>query len=274
VKNKLPKVQINDINIYYKIHGEGNPFILIRGLSSSLDSWPPYSIEQFSKSFKTILFDNRGAGRTDIPDGKYTAKMMADDTVGLMDALDINKAYLLGFSMGGCIAQEIVLNYPNRITKLILTSSWSGPSHGIVTPIPEENPFPKMLPLMKEGNYEKMARILTNSLFPEDYKKKNPHIVEKVVKNYMAQPPTPKGFEGQSAYVEAFETYDRLSEINIPTLILHGTEDKILPVENAKILAENIPSAELILFKNTGHGLIIQELKLWTQKVIEFLKRK
>jgi len=131
-----------------------------------------------------------------------------------------------------------------------------------------------MLPLMKEGNYEKMARILTNSLFPEDYKKKNPHIVEKVVKNYMAQPPTPKGFEGQSAYVEAFETYDRLSEINIPTLILHGTEDKILPVENAKILAENIPSAELILFKNTGHGLIIQELKLWTQKVIEFLKRK
>ncbi|MFX1589204.1 MAG: alpha/beta fold hydrolase [Promethearchaeota archaeon] len=274
MKKELPKVQVNDINIFYKIHGEGIPFILIRGLSSSLDSWPPYSIEQFSKFFKTILFDNRGAGRSDMPDGNYSTKMMVDDTVGLMDALGINKVYLLGFSMGGCIAQEIVLNYPNRITKLILTSTWSGPSHGIVTPIPEENPFPKMLPLMKEGNYEKMARILTSSLFPEDYKKKNPHIIEKVVKNYMAHPPTPKGFEGQSAYIETFETYDRLSEIKIPTLILHGTEDRILPVENAKILAEKIPSAELILFENAGHGLIIQEYKLWTQKVIEFLKRK
>jgi len=274
MEKKLPKVKVNDIKIYYKIHGKGSPFILIRGLSSSLDSWAPYSIEQFSKSFKTILFDNRGAGRTDISDGNYNAKMMADDTIGLMDALNINKAYLLGYSMGGCIAQEMVLNYPNRVIKLILTSTWSGPSHGIVTPIPEESPFPKMLPLIKEGKYEKMARILTNSLFPEDYKRRNPHIVEKVVKNYMAHPPTPKGFEGQSAYVDTFETYNRLSEINIPTLILHGIEDKILPVENAKILAEKIPSAELMLFENTGHGLIIQEYKLWTQKVIEFLKRK
>jgi pimeloyl-ACP methyl ester carboxylesterase len=274
VINKLPIVQVNNIKIYYKIHGEGTPFILIRGLSSSLVDWVPYNIEQFSKSFKTILFDNRGVGRTDIPGGNYNTKMMAGDTVGLMDALGIKKTYLLGFSMGGCIAQEMVLNYPNRVTKLVLSSSWSGPSHGIVTPIPEENPFPKMLPLMKEGKFEKVARILINSLFPEDYKKRNPHIVEKVIKNYMTHPPTPKGFEGQSAYVETFETYDRLSEIKIPTLILHGTEDKILPVENAKILAEKIPSAELMLFENAGHGLIVQEYKLWTQKVIEFLKRK
>jgi 3-oxoadipate enol-lactonase len=270
----LPKIQVNDIRIYYKILGEGFPFILIRGLSSSLDSWPPYSIEHFSGKFKTILFDNRGVGRSDIPDGKYSSKMMADDTIGLMDALNIKKTYLLGFSMGGCIAQEIVINYPNRVSKLILNSSWCGPSHGIVTPIPEENPFPKMLPLMKEGNFEGMARTLTNSLFSEDFIKNNPTIIEKVVKNYIAHPPSPKGFEGQRAYVETFDTYDKLSEIKIPTLILHGTEDKILPVENAKILAERIPSAELFLFENTGHGMNIQENELWTQKIIDFLTRK
>ncbi|MFX1388297.1 MAG: alpha/beta fold hydrolase [Promethearchaeota archaeon] len=270
----MPRVKVNDLNIYYQIRGKGYPFILIRGLSSSLNSWPPYSIEQFSKSFKIIIFDNRGAGKTDIPDGNYTAKMMASDTIGLMDALDIKETYLLGFSMGGCIAQEIVLNYPNRVTKLILTSSWCGPSHGIVTPIPEENPFPKMLPLLKEGRYEEMAKILTDSLFSESYKKNNPIIIEKVIKNYMNNPPSPKGFENQSAYVDNFDTYERLSDINIPTLILHGTDDKILPVENAKILAEKIPFAELILFENTGHGMNIQENKLWTQKVIEFLKRE
>jgi pimeloyl-ACP methyl ester carboxylesterase len=270
----LPKIQVNNIHIYYKILGEGNPFILIRGLSSSLDSWPPYSIDQFSKKFKTILFDNRGAGRTDVPDGKYSAKMMADDTIGLIDALNIKKTHLLGYSMGGCIAQEIAINYPNKVSKLILTSTWSGPSHGIVTPNPEENPFPEMLPLMKEGNYEGMARLLVSSLFPEDYKEENPHIIEKVVKNYTTHPPSPKGFEGQRAYVETFDTYDRLPEIKIPTLILHGTEDKIVPVENAKMLAERIPSAELFLFENTGHGMIIQENTLWTKKIIEFLNRK
>ncbi|MFW9973366.1 MAG: alpha/beta hydrolase, partial [Candidatus Odinarchaeota archaeon] len=269
---KLPSVKVNDINIYYEVHGEGYPLVLIRGLSSSLKSWPPYSINQFSKSFKTILFDNRGAGRTDIPDGDYSAKIMADDTIGLMNALDINKAHILGFSMGGCIAQEIILNYPKRVAKLILTSSWCGPSHGIM-PNPEENPFPKMTPLLQEGNYEQMAKILTDSLFPEYYKKNNPRIIEKIVENYINNAPSLKGFQGQSAYVDTFDTFDRLSEIKSSTLILHGTEDKILPVENAKILARKILTAELVLFENTGHGMNIQENRLWTQKVIDFLKK-
>jgi len=193
----LPKVKANEINIYYEIYGERYPFILIRGLSSSLDSWPPYSIKQFSNRFKTILFDNRGAGKTDVPDGKYSAKMMADDAIGLMDALQIESAYVLGFSMGGCIAQEMVLNYPNRVSKLILTSSWSGHSHGIVTPIPEKNPFPKMFELMNNGKFKKAARILTDSLFPDEYKKSNPELIEKVVKNYKDNPPLLKGLKGK-----------------------------------------------------------------------------
>lgn len=269
----MPSILINDINIYYKIKGEGNPFVLIRGLSSSLDSWPIYSIEEFSKSFKTVLFDNRGAGRTSIPEGKYSSQLMASDTIGLMDALKIKKAHILGYSMGGCIAQEIAINHPNRVSKLILASSWSGPAHGIVTPNPEENPFPKMISLIKQKKFEEMARTLTNALFPEDFKKNNPQIIETVVKNYMAHPPSPRGFEGQRAYVETFETYDRLSEINIPTLILHGAEDKILPVENAKILAEKIPTAQLHIFKNAGHGVIIQELKAWTNEILNFLNQ-
>jgi len=270
----MPRVKVNNISIYYEIYGEGYPFILIRGLSSSLDSWPPYSIEQFSKHFKTIIFDNRGAGRSDIPDGKYSAKMMADDTIGLMDALKIKNAFVLGFSLGGCIAQEMVLNYPKRVSKLILTSSWSGPSHGIVTPIPEENPFPQMFELMKKGKYEEMALILTESLFPEEYRKNNPEIIEKTVRNYAIHPPSAKGFEGQAAYAETFDTYERLSNIRIPTQILHGTEDKILSVENAKILAEKIPDAELILFQKTGHGMNVQVNEIWTKHIIEFLEKK
>jgi 3-oxoadipate enol-lactonase len=269
----LPTVQVNDIHIFYKVRGEGYPFVLIRGLSSSLDSWPEYCIEQFLKFFKIVLFDNRGAGRTTIPEGKYSSKLMASDTIGLMDALNIEQAYLLGYSMGGCIAQEIALNQPKRVAKLILASSWCGPSHGIVTPIPDENPFPKMSPLIKAGKFEEMAQTLTNALFSESYKKENPQIIETVIRNYMANPPSLKGFEGQVAYVETFDTYDQLPNLTIPTLVLHGKEDKILPVENAKMLAERIPSAESYLFENAGHGVIVQEKEKWTQKVIEFLNK-
>lgn len=268
----MPKVKVGDINIYYEIYGNGFPLVMLRGLSSSLDSWSPFTIKRLSEMFKVIIFDNRGAGRTEpVPKGKYSAKMMAGDTIGLMDSIKIEKAYLLGYSLGGCIAQEAVLNYPHRVDKLILTSSWCGLPHGIVTPDPEKNPFPKMLPFMKVRDFEKMARILTNALFPEDYKAANPDIIEKVVENYMVHPPIPKGFEGQAAYVESFNTYDSLIDIKIPTLILHGTEDLILPAENAKILAERIPFSELVLFENTGHGMLIQEKELFTQKVINFL---
>ena len=175
--------------------------------------------------------------------------------------------------MGGCIAQEIAINHPNRVSKLILASSWSGPAYGIVTPNPEENPFPKMIPLIKQKKFEEMARILTNALFPEDFKKENPQIIETVIKNYMAHPPSLRGFEGQRAYVETFETYDKLLEIKIPTLVLHGAKDKILPVENAKILTERIPSAKLRIFENAGHGVIIQDLKAWTEEILNFLKQ-
>jgi len=119
-----------------------------------------------------------------------------------------------------------------------------------------------------------MARILADALFSEDYKKNNPQIIENVVKNYIVHPPSAIGFEGQISYVETFDTFEKLSKINIPTLILHGSDDKILPAENSKVLAENIPSAELYFFENAGHGVIIQEQERWTQKVIEFLKRK
>jgi len=112
----LPKVKVGDINIYYEIYGKGFPLVMIRGLSSSLDSWSPFTIKKLSETFKVIIFDNRGAGRTEpVLDGKYSAKMMADDTIGLMDAIDVEKAFFVGYSLGGCIAQEIVLNYSGFI---------------------------------------------------------------------------------------------------------------------------------------------------------------
>ena len=116
----MPKVKVNGINMHYEVHGDGFPIVMITGVSFCLKIWDNVLIDSLSKQFKVILFDNRGAGQTDIPEGEYTIKMMADDTTGLMDALNIERAHILGFSMGGMIAQEVALNYPQKVEKLIL----------------------------------------------------------------------------------------------------------------------------------------------------------
>src|SRR6516162_8207183 len=124
----MPHVKVGDIQIYYEIHGTGaQTLTLIRGLGADLSTWFP-QIPEFSKYFKTVLFDNRGAGRTDKPDAPYSMRQMADDTNGLLEALDIRRTALLGMSMGGAIAQEFAINYPEKLSSLVLVcTSFGGP---------------------------------------------------------------------------------------------------------------------------------------------------
>ncbi|MFX1501692.1 MAG: alpha/beta hydrolase [Promethearchaeota archaeon] len=128
----MPKIKVNDINMYYEIHGEGFPLLMINGLATDVNWWFSEMIESFSQTFKTIIFDNRGAGRSDKPDIPYSIQMMANDTIGLMDVLDIKKAHIFGVSMGGAIAQEIAITFPERVEKLILGCASCGGSKAVL----------------------------------------------------------------------------------------------------------------------------------------------
>ena len=130
----MPKTKSNDINIYYEVHGKGFPLVMIMGLGGNVFQWDPTLIREMSKRYKTVIFDNRGAGRTDAPKIDYSPKMFADDTVRLMDELKMQKAHILGLSMGGGIAQEIALSYPQRLEKLILCCTSCGESRYIPQP--------------------------------------------------------------------------------------------------------------------------------------------
>jgi len=122
----MPTVKVGDINMYYEIHGEGEPLLLTAGGGMGLAGWARQTPE-FSEKYRVIVFDNRGAGRTDAPDTPYSIEMMADDTAGLLDALGIEKAHILGLSMGGMIAQEFALKYPQRVKSLILATTTASP---------------------------------------------------------------------------------------------------------------------------------------------------
>ncbi|MCC6056186.1 MAG: alpha/beta hydrolase, partial [Desulfurococcaceae archaeon] len=108
----MPKVRVGDIHIYYEILGQGEPLVMIMGRTGNLDWWDPRMISELKKYFTLILFDNRGTGRSEKGEKPFSIKLFADDTVGLMDALGIAKANILGISLGGAIAIEIALSYP------------------------------------------------------------------------------------------------------------------------------------------------------------------
>jgi pimeloyl-ACP methyl ester carboxylesterase len=254
--------------MYYEIHGKGFPLVMIMGLTANKDWWPQEVIEQFSKHFKTLIFDNRGAGRTDASKIDYSIKMFADDTIGLMDSLEIEEAHILGVSMGGMIAQELALNYPDRVKKLVLCSTTPGGPKAVPTP-PETI---KVMMELQNLTDEQVARRTIPILFPKDFIENNPEVIERSINHMLIAPITQDANARQVKACLEFNAYDRLPQINRPTLVMAGKEDVLLPYQNDEMIAKRIPRAKLILYDNAGHGMITQVAEDFAEKVIEFLE--
>lgn len=254
--------------MYYEIHGDGFPLLMIRGLSSDVYRWPLRLVKEISKHFKVVLFDNRGAGRTDKPDIEYSIKMMADDTTSLMNILNIEIAHLLGYSMGGSIAQEIVLNYPEKVKKLILCSTGCGGPKGI----PASEEVRTGLASNREGlSDEELLRNAMSIYFTESFILNNPDEVEEYIRRSLLAPIPPHSYRRQLMAAFRFSSYERLKNIKTPTLVLSGKEDILVPHENSILLAENIPGAKISLFDNLGHALFTPDPLLIAKIIIDFL---
>jgi len=249
----MPKVKVNDIQIYYEVHGEGFPLIMIMGWTGNIDWWDPRLIQELSKKFKLVIFDNRGTGRTDISDRKYTVKLFANDTAGLMDALGVSRANVFGISMGGMIAQELVLNYPEKVEKLVLCSTNCGGTKSVLL-------LQEILEMLKADRNalppEEIVRVTIPLLFTEDFIKNNPDLIELAIQQMLRAPISNEAFTRQLNAIMEFDSYKRLSQIKVPTLVLHGKRDVLVPPEDGSILAKAIPKAKLVYFENSAHGLI------------------
>jgi 3-oxoadipate enol-lactonase len=187
----MPSIRANEIEMYYEIHGEGEPLVLIAGLNSDHTLFRGI-IPRLAEKYQVVAFDNRGVGLTNKPDIPYTIDMMADDTAGLLDALDIKQAHILGVSMGGRIAASLALRYPDRIKSLILVSTT----------------------LMKRTRTSWSRRRIDFMLKIPAIRGSNPYYA--VVR--------------QTEASKNYDCMDRLGEIQVPTLILHGKRDKRVSV--------------------------------------------
>ncbi|UCE19231.1 MAG: alpha/beta fold hydrolase [Gemmatimonadota bacterium] len=262
----MPRVKVNNIQMYYEIHGQGFPLVLIAGYGCG--SWLWFKqLPHLSKTFQTIVFDNRGVGKTDKPDDAYSVRMFADDTSGLLKHLNVKKCHILGISMGGMIAQQVALSYPKLVERLILCSTTFGGQNSI--PIPEGTlrilASSARLP-REEGLRRNMA-----TAFSAEYIRDNPEVFNRVISHLLSNPQPLYANQLQFRALKDFDVEKRLHEISSPVLILAGDRDEVIPTGNSQLLHERIEGSELVVFKGCGHLIIIERAEELNTKITDFL---
>lgn len=246
----MPYCRSNGINLYYKITGNGEPLLLIAGITASTLIWPRYFIDKLSKKYQVIIFDNRGVGKTESPDYPYSMEQFVADTIGLMDHLNIKSVNLYGESMGGMIAQNIVLQYPNRVKSLILGATSSG---GKGVKLSEE--ARNLLLKHNKGEYKEDSWKFYQYVYTPEFFKKHEENIRDLIDNPPDYPIQQEyAYRHQLAAVSStHDTQDQLHEIKIPTLILVGMRDRLIPPENSFLIHNLIPNSKLIKYENAAH---------------------
>lgn len=263
----MPRIRVNDIDIAYDVDGAGDPLLLIQGITASKYHWLGFA-KEFRLDFMPLAFDNRGVGATTVPPAPYAMKQMAADAAGLLDALGIARAHVLGVSMGGMIAQELALSHPERVRSLVLGCTHFGGT-GQIMPAPEV--IERAFILAGKGSEQAMRDILSVNLTPA-FMEKRPEVVAHLMKYGLENRMKREGFAGQMSAVSDHDTADRLGEIRVPTLVIAGDQDELIPPANSVALAGRIGQAQLTLLPGIGHMFWVEDPDSAAHHINRFLK--
>lgn len=270
--------RVGDIDVYCEEHGAGQPLLLIMGLAADSTAWM-FQIPDFSKEYRTVVFDNRGVGRTSKPPGPYTIRQMADDAAGLLDALRIDRCHVLGVSMGGMIAQELALHHPDRVRGLVLACTYPEPGADVERQ--------QQLSLAQFGGSlgpDGQMKIDLGAIDPLSFFQHllptvfNPEFIERELMNLMQvfAGAFQYGFSmeailGQVAAAMSHKTTDRLHRIKSPTLVITGDADRLIPPGSSDVLAKHIPGAKLVKIPGGSHGFNFETPDVFNRAVLDFL---
>jgi pimeloyl-ACP methyl ester carboxylesterase len=235
---------------------------MIMGFTAGRIGWMP-QIRFFKKYYRVITFDNRGAGKSDKPPGPYSTRMMADDTVKLIDLLGIEKAHIMGLSMGGMIAQELAINYPQRVIKLVLASTYARQDETSGDTL-EQAKFIHLTP-------EKKASAMVDLAFNKPLYRFVIGLLARIQTGFTGASGT-VGIEGQSEACLKHDTLERLSLITVPTLVIVGTGDRIIKPVSSQVIAGKIPNAKLVKVEGASHYFSFEMKNVFNREVLDFLK--
>lgn len=268
----MRKVRANGIDIVYETHGSGHPLLLITGIGYGRWFWHKI-VPGLIAHFQVITFDNRGAGDSDKPDGPYTVPMMAADTAGLLDALGVRSATVLGHSLGGFIAQELAVTRPDLVGRLILAST----NHGGQNVIPIT---PEALQVLtnREGDPVELVRRGLAVAGAPGFAARRPEVAQELMNYRLTNPVPPAQYSAQVMAGAAMVTLtdaqvaQRMASIQVPVLILFGEHDKVVPPGNADRMASKLPNATVKILPGVGHIFPIEDPEATVGAITEFLE--
>ena len=269
---------VNGIKVCYEILGKGDPVILIHGFGGKKESW----IAQFkplSEHFKVIRFDNRGAGKSDRPKGVYTMELFADDIAGLMDYLKIEKAHIIGWSLGGMIVQNFILKYPERVNKVVLINT----NHGFPS---EDGPEVYKNMRLEEVGQKKVDPVKTfwNGARTGFYMKFRKQMevdpskkwydlwsVEDLIKESTINPATVEDIEFQAAALKTHDTFARLNQVKNQILLITASNDRITPRSSMEEIHSRIHNSVIKVIEKAGHDSPLSNAPEVNNSIREFL---
>ena len=261
----MPDARINGIDVHYEVVGEGEPLLLLAGFTCDHSVWLPV-VGLLSPHRRVVLMDNRGSGRSASPDEPYTIRQMADDAAALLDHLGVSRADVAGHSMGGQIAQELALAYPERVRSLSLLSTWLKPS-GVFAAV-----INSLGRLAGEVGPATFAAVSGPWVFTDDF-------FDAIAGQAAATaepPPIPQAHavRRQSRAILDNDTTDRATTLRVPTLVLVGQDDILTPLKLSEAVARTIPTAELVILDRGGHANTVETPNEMAAALLKFLNRQ
>jgi pimeloyl-ACP methyl ester carboxylesterase len=265
----MPFSTSTGVSLYYDVIGEGPALCLINGYRLSSAAWPRPFIARLADRFSVISFDNRGTGHSEKPDAGYEFDNMARDAVALLDELRLPRVHLLGFSMGGAIAQETVIRHPDRIGRLILFGTFCG---GIWAEPASYSVFKRLL-VTENQTPEEAARHAWPVTYSAEYLAANAEAVEQQMRRELEHPTPMFVAQQQMEALRKFDSYRNLPRIRAATLVATGSHDVLVKPRNSEILASRIPHARLEQLADLGHRAIWEAPEEIADLIGDFLTR-
>lgn len=258
-------LQTNNANFYYELHGKGHPLILIAGYTCDYLTWMPI-VDELSKHFRVLIFDNRGVGQTTDDYPSLSTKLMADDVMLLAEKLGLHKPHIVGHSMGGTIAQDIASFYSEKLNQLVIVTSSAKWRQAMLRCV-------KATLLMRQQNvnFDLIFEVLISQVFGEDFLSKKENVL--AYKKLMLENPHPQSVDDQArqfSVLENFDGRDRLKQIQAKTLVIHGKQDRVASLDEAEYLANHIAGAELVTL-DCAHAVTLEAPKPLVETLIRFL---
>jgi pimeloyl-ACP methyl ester carboxylesterase len=270
--------KVGSVELYYEEHGSGDPLLLIMGLAADSQAWM-FQIPDFAQHYRVIAFDNRGVGRSSKPAGPYSIHEMADETAGLLGVLGIDRAHVVGVSMGGMIAQELVLRHPERVRALVLACTYPEPDADVERT--------RQFTLQQFGgsidasgamhvdlttlNPMMFLQQLLPNVFNQSFIEKELPKLMQIFAGALQYGFSMEAILGQVGAVMSHKATERLHQIKSPTLVITGDADRLVPPAGSEILAREIPGAKLVKIAGGSHGFNFETPEVFNRAVLDFL---